>query len=90
MGNSETTAAGGLNNLKVNQFSKKDQGADYREQKFHFQVIGRGAISDKENPRRPYGIRRIVELQILDRGSSTTKPSHAVANPRISERSTVV
>lgn len=29
MGNSETTAAGGLNNLKVNQFSKKDQGADY-------------------------------------------------------------
>jgi hypothetical protein len=90
MGDSETTAAGGLNNLKVNQFSKIDQEADYKEKNFHFQVIGRGAISDKENPRRPYGIRRIVELQILDRGSSTTKPSHAVANPRISERSTVV
>jgi transposase len=57
---------------------------------FHFQGISRGAISDKENPRRPYGIRRIAELPILERGSSTTKLCHAVSNPRISERTTVV
>jgi len=30
-----------------------------------------------------------AELPLLERGSSATKPSHAVPNPRISERSNV-
>jgi len=37
------------------------------------------------NPRQTYTNKATAELPMLERGSSATKPSHAVTNPRISE-----
>ncbi|EPR34524.1 hypothetical protein dsmv_3290 [Desulfococcus multivorans DSM 2059] len=90
MGNRKAAAAGNLNNLKVTQSSDQIGRSITKNNKTYFQVIGRGAISDRRILVTTYGIRRTAELPMLERGSSATKPGHAVTNLRISEGSTVV
>jgi hypothetical protein len=62
VGNSKANATGGLNWLK--RSNSQVQEADNKEQGNIFQVNGRGAISDKENPREFFGIRQIAELPL--------------------------
>jgi hypothetical protein len=44
-----------------------------------------GRNHGQENPREDYMIRPLAELTKIERGSSATKKSQAVTNPRISE-----
>ena len=62
MGNSKADATGDLNWLKSS--NSQAQESDNKEQGNIFQVNGRGAISDKENPRDFFGIRQTAELPL--------------------------
>ena len=63
----------------------KDQATVRSPKQINIARQPKGRNHGLENPRALYWIRPWAELTSLERGSSATKPSHAVTNPRISE-----